>query len=470
MSVSGPAGTAGAPAVELTDIQGVVTLGYRDLPLARMVLLQLGEAAAARSWLAALTPRVTSAVAHPSGTAVNVALTASGLAALGLPASAVAMLASELQQGMTADHRALVLGDVDESAPDRWRWGGPGQPRVDALLLMYAADDAGRVALGAGQADAWRAAGLVDVQTVDTVDLGRQEHFGFRDGISQPAIAGVPGAARPDDVVSAGEFVLGYPNEYGLYTDRPVLAADADPQGLLPPDPAGSGGRDLGRNGTYLVLRQLAQDVDGFRAFTEEAGRGADGAGDPAAAELLAAKMVGRWRSGAPLVLAPDHDRDGLADANEFRYHDADPLGQRCPIGSHVRRTNPRDSLDPQPGTDASVAVGKRHRLIRRGRSYGAPDGGGDRGLLFIGVCANIARQFEFIQHTWVQNPKFAGLYDDADPLLGVHRPHGGTFTIPARPVRRRVLDLPRFVTVRGGAYFFLPGLRALRYLAALHD
>ena len=188
--------------------------------------------------------------------------------------------------------------------------------------------------------------------------------------------------------------------------------------------------------------------------------------------------MVGRWPTGAPLVAAPDRDDPTMADANDFGYHREDPHGLRCPKGSHIRRTHPRDSLDPDPGTDASIAVGKRHRIARRGRQYGElmrPDeavgsanGDEERGLHFICLNANIARQFEFIQHTWMNNPKFDGLYEDTDPVVTSRGGNVGTFTMPAAPVRVRVTGLPSFVTVHGGAYFFLPGISAIRYMGAL--
>jgi deferrochelatase/peroxidase EfeB len=136
-----------------------------------------------------------------------------------------------------------------------------------------------------------------------------------------------------------------------------------------------------------------------------------------------------------------------------------------------VRRANPRDALDASVGPERSVTFSNRHRLLRRGRAYGDPAGTSGRGLHFISLSANIARQFEFVQHTWLNNPKFAGLYDDADPLVAAHSGTAGrTFTVQARPVRERVTGLPPFVTVTGGAYFFLPGRRALRYLAALPE
>ncbi len=462
--MAGPA--VSAPDLELTDVQGLVTWGYRDLRAARLVLLQIGDPARGGAWLGQLLGRVTDAGANPTGTAVNVAFTAPGLARLGLAADTLALFSDQFRTGMTTPHRQRLLGDLDDSAPERWAWGSPAAAGVDVLLLLYAAGEAALGELADRESAVWASFGLTEVLSLPTVDLGGREHFGFHDGISQPLLEGLPKRGRPDDTISAGEFVLGYPNEYGTYTDRPLLRPETEASRVLPVDAAGSGLRDLGRNGTYLVLRQLAQDVPGFWESVDRAAGGRDGDHDREAGVRLAAKMIGRWPGGAPLVVAPTADDPAAADENDFRYAVADPSGLRCPIGAHVRRANPRDSLDPSPGTDASVAVGKRHRIIRRGRSYGSPDGRGERGLLFMCVCASIARQFEFIQSSWLNSPKFAGLFDDADPLVGVHRPDGGTFTVPALPVRRRFQGMGRFVTVRGGASFFLPGLRALRYLA----
>jgi Dyp-type peroxidase family len=256
------------------------------------------------------------------------------------------------------------------------------------------------------------------------------------------------------------------------------LPASAPGAGALPRDPAGSGRADLGRNGTYLVVRQLRQDVAGFWRYLESATRHPDGSADAAAKIRLGARLVGRWPGGAPLVLSPDRDDPALSSATDFGYYAADPDGLRCPIGAHVRRTNPRDSLDPDPGSQKSIDIGNRHRLLRRGREYGpvasadqlasGVDDGIERGLHFLCLSANIARQFEFIQHTWVNNPKFSGLYQDADPLVAARRDGADCFTIPGQPVRTRLTALPQFVTTRGGAYFFLPGLKALRYLAGL--
>jgi Dyp-type peroxidase family len=302
------------------------------------------------------------------------------------------------------------------------------------------------------------------VRQLDTATLGKNEPFGFHDGISQPPVEGVGKGGAPGQV-RAGEFVLGYPNEHGQLTERPLLPTAEDPRSILPRDKA-SRLADLGRNGSYLVFRELLQDVDGFWSYAEEATRRPDGRPDEAARTMLAAKMVGRWPSGAPLALAPEADDPTLADENAFGYHHTDEVGLACPLGSHVRRVNPRDALEPRPGTDQSLAINRRHRLLRRGRAFGPATGGGDRGLYFIALNANLARQYEFVQHSWVNNPTFNGLQNEPDPLVGARSAKGTHFTTPARPVRRRYADLPQFVHVRGGAYFFLPGIRALRFLA----
>jgi Dyp-type peroxidase family len=305
-----------------------------------------------------------------------------------------------------------------------------------------------------------------------------KEHFGFRDGISQPHIAELEPLLVGIDQVRAGEFVLGYTNEHGQRTMCAQVDPILDPRGLLPAVEL-SEQRDFGRNGSYLVLRTLAQDVHGFWEFIDTATQ-QDGKSDTSARIALASKMVGRWPSGAPLVKTPEHDDPELATANDFLYHREDPDGLRCPIGSHIRRTHPRDSLPPRPGSEQSIAVNKRHRLLRRGRAYGPPlaasmnhedmlaaePDGQERGLHFVSLCANLSRQFEFVQGAWVNNPHFAGLRSDTDPLIGV-RHEGGTFTMPADPVRERVHDLPSFVGMRGGGYFFLPGRRALQFLAS---
>jgi deferrochelatase/peroxidase EfeB len=186
--------------------------------------------------------------------------------------------------------------------------------------------------------------------------------------------------------------------------------------------------------------------------------------------ELVAAKMMGRWRSGAPLALCPFHDNPEMgADPrrnNDFLFQEDDPAGFKTPGGSHIRRTNPRD---------AQIAgVARIHRMIRRGTAYGPPlpegvldDDGADRGLMFAFVGAHIGRQFEFVQSQWINDGVFFGAGTDKDPVIG-SSDEAGSFTVPRRPVRRRLQGIPHFVVTRGGEYCFMPGLRALRWLAEL--
>jgi Dyp-type peroxidase family len=471
--VAAAAVTANAP-LELDDMQGLLLRGYANLRAACFLLYEVERPADARKFLAVLADRVTPASRKPAQHALHLAVTVPGLRRLGLPDAVVNGLPLEMREGMVTPHRSRILGDVHESAPDRWAFGGPSTPEVHVMLLVYGVESSLLAPFVDELAGDAQTGGLGQIARLETTDIGRAEHFGFHDGISQPRLEGIGGAEHGDDqTLRAGEVVLGYPDEYGLYALRPMVGAPGDPSGKLPPDAEGGPQHDLGRNGSYLVFRQLEQDVQGFWRYVDHA---AAGHGRPPGAEMrleLASKLVGRWPGGAPLVLSPHSDDPALADSNDFRYHTADPYGQRCPLGSHVRRANPRDSLDPRPGTARSIEVANHHRLLRRGRSYGPrlpiddalerePDNT-PRGLYFICLNTNLSRQFEFVQQTWVRSPKFAGLYDEPDPILA-----GGSFTIPTESVRRRLLDVPRFVTVRGGAYFFLPGIRAVRYLAAL--
>lgn len=470
--------------LEVADIQGLLASGYGHLTAACFLTLAVTDPARAAAWLGCLAPHVADATGRRTGSAVHVALSPSGLRALGLPRAALVGFSDRFQEGMAAPHRSRALGDEGVDAPEHWDWGGPRTAPVDVLLLLYAEDGEQLAALARRHAGAPTRDGLTLIRRLDT-EWSDREHFGFRDGIAQPVVAGL-GAGRAADTVQAGEFILGYPNEYGARTERPLLRLSADPASLLPADADGSGLADLGRNGSYLVVRQLSQDVRSFWAFVDHESGGAglpEDASlpeDPGARIALAAKMVGRWPDGAPLVLVPDDPGRSGGATDDFAYHRLDPHGLRCPLGAHIRRSHPRDMLDPDPGSESSVAIDKRHRLLRRGRSYGPPltasvalnealNGGAagddERGLHFICLCANLARQFEFVQQTWINNPKFGGLYDDPDPLLGRAK---RSFTIQAEPVRRRVTGLPAFVGMRGGGYFFLPGLRALRYLASL--
>ena len=294
-------------------------------------------------------------------------------------------------------------------------------------------------------------------------DAQGREHFGFTDGISQPILAGSTDAERfPESmhVTALGEFVLGYPDSGGK------AIGYQDDAGRSVRLPSVHGCPEFGLNGSYLVVRQLYQDVAEFWKSVSDRSL-VNGQRDPQAAQLLASKIVGRWPDGTPLV--PYANRDD----NEFGFGE-DPYGYGCPMGAHVRRANPRDSLG---NTNLPFTPRNDHRILRRGRSYGDPPkdlfekDDEDRGLVFLGLNADLERQFEFVQQNWINNTAFAGLCDERDPLVGSRSvaAHGsGTFTIASLPAPLRLHDLPRFVTVKGGQYFFLPGLRALRHLAGL--
>jgi len=459
-------------AVDAADVQGLVFRGYGALPECCYPLLRIEEPERGRAFVRAIVDRVSRGVPAARTVAVQIAFTSLGLSALGLPQSILQQFSRPFLEGMVGAHRSRFLGDTGESSPKRWEWGGPSTPPVHVLLMLFAESAPRLEELLAEMRRTWEAHGLSEIRILRTNPalLGK-EHFGFADGISQPAIEGYHPVSSRLHLVKPGEFLRGYVNEYGLYTERPLVEAALDPFGSLPLDVEGSPRRDLGRNGTYLVFRQLRQNVVAFRETLDALTRNPDGSPNRQAREYLAARMVGRWPSGASLVEAPHGDDPTKARNNLFRYHHEDRDGLKCPIGAHVRRANPRDALAPHPGSERSLEVNRRHRLLRRGRTYGpelAPDAvdGEDRGLMFIALNANIVRQFEFVQHSWLVDPRFNGLYGEADPIVGMDEQKAFTATIDPVPVR--CTGLPRFVTVVGGAYFFMPGIRALRFLGRL--
>jgi Dyp-type peroxidase family len=435
--------------LEMTDIQSGV-LSSRPTPYAATYLLfRIDDRAAGRKMLKRLAPAIASAadLKSPLGNAwIMVALSYRGLKALGVPQSSLDSFSPEFQQGMAA--RAAELGDVGENNPDRWERPF-GTSDVHLAIAALAPDRARleEVLERAGRAYK-EVPGVTAIYRQDGAQLpSGREHFGFRDGIGQPAIegSGLPGSNPQEPPLKAGEFVLGYLDESG------TLPAMPQPE-------------ILGRNGSYVAFRKLHQDVAALRRYL------AAQSTSTAQEEWLAAKMVGRWRSGAPLALSPEHDDPELgADPkrrNDFMYFEDDPKGFKCPTGSHIRRMNPRDEFEHE-----AVQV-NRHRLLRRGTSYGpslAPgalqDDGAERGIVFIFIGASLSRQFEFVQSEWVNNGIFIGAPGETDPIAGPND-RTGVFTIPNQPIRKRIQGLPQFVTNRGGEYFFLPGLRALRWLA----
>lgn len=439
------------------------------------------------------------------------------------------------QMGMGSRDR--ILGDRDVAAPKAWRWsdvGASGRPAVEAVIFLYAKDEAGLAESKAVHRELLEAYGGRLIFERDCQPVGERpqfEHFGFRDGISQPVIRGTERFTRgaPErDIVEPGEFLLGYANNQGFLPPSPLIRQEADAQNNLPVPSASdlsrfpdfgagrSGGlpRDFGRNGSYLVIRELEQHVEAFDAFAEtkaeelvratgsrNAGASADGqtaypdlfkiAGQLPTKTWIKAKMVGRWPDGRPLVGNPveqskpartpsadeEQRRQTIGEQatrnivhyrderfNDFTYGIDDPQGFACPFGAHIRRANPRDSKEP--GDPAEQAITNRHRLLRRGRSYHDLSAGKDeKGIVFVALCADLERQFEFVQQTWINSPAFHGLSGEPDPLtspdLGAER----SFTIPTPAGPVKLTGIEQFVTVRAGGYFFLPSRSALAFL-----
>ena len=404
---------------------------------------------------------------------------------------------------MTEENRARRLGDVGSNAPSQWEWGYATS--VPHLMVMFFAEP-GRLQgfMQNSKGNAWNAA-FEEQRWLGTADLDGVEPFGFADGISQPQIdwERQRDVTRPQidysNVVALGEFLLGYPNEYNKYNDRPLIDADVASRDLLVAEDAPEK-KDVGRNGTYLVMRTLKQDVRSFWQFVNQ-----QAGGNSAEADKLGAAFVGRTRAGDPLVPMQEQPIPGIGpDPEQIRQNQftfaKDPTGAGCPFGAHVHRANPRNTdypgrptglaklitmlgFGPRGFRDDLMSSVRFHRILRRGREYGpellpedaltpAPPNEPERGLHFICLNANISRQFEFLQNAWIINTKFSGLTGESDPLLGNREtvpgcPVTANFTKPADGgLRRRVSGLPQFVTVRGGAYFFLPSLRALRYFA----
>jgi len=485
------------------DIQGFLTTGYGHLTVAAYMFVRFADPQAGRRWIGEIADIVATAAPWPRDAAgatikpdrtVNIAFTADGLRACGLPSDVLCTFPIEFQEGIATPARSKILGDTGESAPAAWELGGPGTDPIHAIVILHARDDAALDALCASeQLRIERTAGGV-VAPPAAVQRGYRpgsgtEPFGFRDGIAQPAVAGLDREGMP-----TGEFILGYANHYDVIPPSPAVPAALDPRHVLPsldnPYHGPDRRRDLGRHGSFVVYRKLQQDVAGFWQTMRDESVRQRGAPDAGYMIWLASKMVGRWPSGAPLVDAPERDRPDLGDRDGFEFG-ADPDGRACPIGAHIRRTNPRDDLKPYPA-EQSGHMAAAHRLLRRARVFGPPlfnaellaaaspgdrdallsiaDDGQARGIHFFCINASIRSQFEFVQQTWCNNPSFGGLSASKDPIVGDHERAGDTPTrmvIPTADGALRTAPLPRFVTVRGGAYLFMPSVAALRFVSA---
>jgi len=432
--------------LELDDIQHFLLTRTPALA-ARYEFLTFRKPASGRTWLTGLVDKVGTGKsvgsASPDSRWVTLAFTWNGLRALGLDDAWLATFPEEFRQGMAA--RAEVVGATGANHPDHWV-GELASPQMHAIAILFARDVAERERCNREHDQYLAQIGGVDRLSgldLEAIYPGEpREHFGYLDRLTHPVIEGTGEVSPPGTLppIKAGEFFLGYVDESG---SQPAM-----------PQP-----ETLSRNGSYLAYLRLQEHVGAFRDFLRQQGQTRE------EQELVAAKLMGRWRSGAPLVLAPQKDDPALGRdlqrTNNFDYGKMDPYGYGCPVGSHIRRMNPRDTVESM----------NRHQLIRRGGTYGprlpedAPEDGVERGIAaFIG-CASLIRQFEFAMNVWANDPNFKNLGNERDPIIGTQ---DGTFdmSIPRRPVRRNIKGLPAFTTIRGGAYFFLPGVRALRFLA----
>ncbi len=505
-------GSAARPSSKLmsNEIQSLIFGGLRFMPFGICLLYDLPNAQGdARRWLAAVYPDIAfNDGRRLRGDAVlTLALGPAGLTRLGLPANGLASFPFAFTGGMTTEARARILGDRGVNASDHWRWG---RTAPQAVLLVYGKTAQAVSALEAKLATIAQAHGAALLRRVALKEItdNKAEPFGFTDGISQPVIRGTYKGLRVADPIhlcEAGEFILGYPDNRGNMPPGPTLPAIADPSNLLPLVGASDdfsrnyvdGARDIGFNGSFLVIRELEQDVGAFDRYCEtEAARLADRLAPPycITPEFIGAKLVGRWKNGSSLARhpylpskpekqkthgmlrpktgteitaaedsIPRPPKSSRKEDNDFLFGTEDPEALRCPFGAHIRRANPRDSLDP--GSADQIAISNRHRILRIGRQY-EPENGGNPGLFFMCLNGDIERQFEFVQQSWLRSPSFQGLSCEKDPLLGDGEEGMCGFTIPTRDGPVRLSQMAPFVTARGGGYFFLPGRRLINYLA----
>jgi Dyp-type peroxidase family len=447
-----------------TDIQGFVLRGY-TFPVARYLLLQIVPAGG-REFIGKLIRQITTGERWDQGkprTTVNVAFTFRGLKKLDLPELSLQSFPCEFVQGMKA--RGAILCDTGLNSPDHWEpvWRDES---VDAWLGVYAeslpeldrqctdleklmAGTNGAVVIGSQDA------GVLVIEGKITT----KEHFGYTDGFGNPDYVGVVRDTQPGQgklmsngswaPLATGELMLGYADEAGELPVAPIPHL-------------------LANNSTFMVYRKMHQNVATFRKYLNEKGKLYSGG-----KEKLASKFIGRFRDGTPIEVSPDKC-DPAVVANKqlnvnFKYG-SDLDGVRCPIGAHVRRTNPRDAF----GFDGKLV--NRRRITRRGLPYGphTPEDqpvsdADEHGLIFMVMNASIFRQFEFVQQQWIEYGNDARQGNDKDMLMGNHG-GVGKFMIQgtADPANPPFVcgGLQNFVELRGGDYFWVPSITALRMIA----
>jgi Dyp-type peroxidase family len=534
--------------LDFADIQGLILRPYSHYGFmaARHFFFNIADAKAGRKFVEDVRHSVTSgelwdssatALPWPSVT-VNIGFSFLGMLALALPTDTLREMPEEFIDGMAK--RKHILGDVESgdgrsSDPKRWDdiwhydlrtperqvhiWVSlnaqikPDGTPVDELAkctewLKRTAIESRGVTLLNGhkgthleyQGSSAIMAKLPDGRVVPTP----REHFGFTDGIADPAFAGqyrpeeeaeyVPGngkiapGKRIWEPIATGEFILGHASE-----------AQELPPVAMP--------WSFTRNGTFMAYRKLHQNIASFQDYADNQAtlfqKVIGAASHDAAKETVLAKMVGRWSNGIPLSIAPTYEdflsvskawadvlspqpRNGSPTDQEkarqkaykrlisdFQYGD-DPEGGKCPFSSHIRRSNPRDALDPLLGTADHIPdtmLSNRRRIMRRGLPYGESirDDASEHGVIFMVLCTSLFRQFEFVQQQWVNYGATFAAGNDTDPITGI-RSGEAKFVIPADPAKGGVpflcANMPLFVETRGGEYFFLPSLTALRQIA----
>jgi Dyp-type peroxidase family len=500
------------PSLRFSNIQGN-SIGGFNKDFVSLLFLKFSVPAKARSWIKEITD-AEFGVAKSSSEAVlkfnaqfkalrttgvrpesviaaawtNLGLTHSGLKALGVKASALASFPAAFKEGMAA--RKNLLGDLIGSDPSKWKAPFKQPADVHAVLIVAAdseADLAARLQAITSTAAFAAAATVIDapVEGRTRADEPGHEHFGFKDGVSQPGIRGVnfpddplgnPDQGQPgQDLLWPGEFVLGYPKQI------PQLSAGQEEGLNTEPGPISKSGPAWTVDGSYLVFRRLAQDVPGFRAQVEKLAQQ-----NGLSHDLMGAKLVGRYKSGCPLetrhyesstgpaMADPGRSNPALANNdnlnNNFEFAD-DANGARCPLAAHIRKAYPRDGQTVANAADSESDT-QTHRLLRRGipfgNSYGAFPGGeasDPRGLLFMCYQTDLERQFEFVQAKWVNEPEFPQFptgrpQPGQDPIIA-QSPQGPFTLDPSKPA----IAVQHFITTTGGEYFFSPSIEALRKL-----
>ncbi len=497
------------------EAQGMVVSGFSHLPVSQTLLLQFDwqEGARGGAWLKALDEVAPVSPADGKQDAsVSLGITATGLRKMGLGEDVLAGFSRPFLEGMFQVDRMRRLNDrvgtqwsecVIDGGP-LWSANTPSQdadegsglrsslPRRDnttiqtpisvhAILILHCKEADQAASWAERTADALMECGVKVVRSKETT-LGFdengmvREHFGFVDGLSQPtpwdAKAVVDAGPKPDPInsIALGDILLGHVDGHHETTQGPLVEKNGT--GLADPD--NPDGLDLLFNGSYFVVRELRQDVAGFWKHAEKVAEsmGTDPAtGQTRPSDWVGERVIGRAMSGD--VLRPDGvlaRKDPAVPDNGFLFWDDDRDGLGCPLGSHIRRGNPRDGLATKPSQKKSLlASSNRHRIIRRARKFGPyiedrmVDDGVERGLMFGVVNADIERQFEFVQQIWMMSPSFRTLFDETDPLVGP----GSAFSLGAEPVRRRV-EIENHTKLAGGEYFFLPSLPAIKWLSGL--